>query len=331
MTDLPLIRRAIEREIWAMAPDRLDELLVVIERRAGGLRFSPEQLAAIKGPDAERPNGLLALHPVGRSNRAGGTIAASQSVGVIPIRGTIAQHSARVDEVSSRGGTSCERIAASLRHALADPNVSAIVLDVDSPGGSVSGVQALAAEIFRARGRKPITAVSNSLMASAAFWIGSAADTVVAAPGSQTGSIGVFAVHTDQSKAEERLGLKRTLISAGRFKTEGHPQGALGDEAREAQQKLVDAYYGDFTRDVARFRGVPVERVRKGFGEGRLVKDRDAVLEGMADRVGTLERELQRLSARSGAPRLSAFAAPSISAAAMDLRRRRHRHRVGAR
>jgi membrane-bound ClpP family serine protease len=82
-----------------------------------------------------------------------------------------------------------------------DPNVKAVVIDVDSPGGSVDGVAELFDQIYSARGSKPITAISNTLMASAAYWIGTAADELVVSPSGQVGSVGVYMVHDDFSKA----------------------------------------------------------------------------------------------------------------------------------
>jgi ClpP class serine protease len=87
-------------------------------------------------------------------------------------------------------------------------------------------------------------------------------------------------------------GVKTTLISAGKYKTEGNPYEPLSDEARAAMQAMVDDYYGMFTRAVAKGRGVSVDAVRNGFGEGRMVSASQAVKNGMADRVATLDQVL---------------------------------------
>jgi ClpP class serine protease len=97
---------------------------------------------------------------------------------------------------------------------VADDNVRAIVLNIDSPGGSIFGTEELFNKIMAARGSKPITAVVNSVAASAAFWIASAADEIVITPGGMIGSVGVYMVHTDLSAAIAEDGVKETFISA---------------------------------------------------------------------------------------------------------------------
>jgi capsid assembly protease len=126
-------------------------------------------------------------------------------------------------------------------------------------------------------------------MASAAYWLAASASEIVALPSAQVGSIGVFSMHEDVSKALDEKGVKVTLISAGKFKTEGNPFEPLSDDAKAAVQGTVDFYYGQFTSDVANGRGVAVDSVRAGFGEGRVVTAKDALKLGMIDRVGTLD------------------------------------------
>jgi ClpP class serine protease len=101
--------------------------------------------------------------------------------------------------------------------------------------------------------------------------------------------VGVFAIHVDESEAIEKAGIKPTFISAGKYKVEGNPYEPLSDEAEANAQEVVDEHYATFTSDVAAGRGIPVERVRKGFGEGRMVSSGKAVEEGMADVVATFE------------------------------------------
>lgn len=233
---------------------------------------------------------------------------------VIPVQGIIVQRAPRYLSGYYAG---LDGIAEQLRAGLASADVAQIVLDIDSPGGSVAGVEELAAEVFAARAEKPIIAVANSLMASAAYWIGSAATEVVAAPSSQVGSIGVISVHEDYSQMLETMGVSVTLISAGRYKTEGNMFEPLDEEARAAIQADVDAYYQAFVNQVARHRGVAPNVVRSGFGEGRVLVARTAVAEGMADRVATLNDVLGISSSRRGRRR--------GAGADMDLRQRRWR------
>ena len=116
----------------------------------------------------------------------------------------------------------------------------------------------------------------------------------------QVGSIGVYGVHEDLSKAAERLGVKTTLISAGKYKTEGNPWEPLSDLARSEMQSKVDAHYRQFTDDVAFGRGVSPGAVVKGYGEGRMLLARPALAAGMVDEIGTLDGVLEGISIERG-------------------------------
>jgi len=124
------------------------------------------------------------------------------------------------------------------------------------------------------------------------YWLASQCSELVVTPSGQVGSIGVFAAHEDMSKAAEIAGYKISLVSAGKYKTEANPFEPLSDEARQALQSKVNDFYGDFTKAVARGRGVGVNEVRSGFGEGRMISAQQAVKEKMADRVATLDQTL---------------------------------------
>lgn len=224
----------------------------------------------------------------------------SPRIAVLPLFGTLSQRSLMWD---FRGDTSLELFAALFDQALKDPWIESIVLDVDSPGGSVYGVDELAARVLAARGRKRIVAIANTLAASAAYWIGSAAGELSCAPSGEVGSIGILALHEDWSRAEDAAGVKVTLISAGKYKTEGSEHEALGDAARAALQNRVASYYGMFVRAVARHRGVGQANVIEGFGEGRVVGADDALRLGMVDRVETMNELLTRLGASPASAR----------------------------
>lgn len=233
------------------------------------------------------------------SAKAGQLRQVSGGVAVLPIHGPISQRSDIWMEIF--GGASTETFGRMFDDALADKAVGAIVLDVDSPGGSVYGTQELAEKILAARGTKPIIAVANSLMASAAYWIGAAADQIVVAPGGEVGSVGVIAIHTDYSGALAKEGIKPTLITAGEHKAESNPYEPLGDEAREEIQRSVNRYYEAFTGSLAKARGVSKAVVKSKFGQGRVMGGEDAIAAGMADRIGTLSDVVGKLAGRSRA------------------------------
>jgi signal peptide peptidase SppA len=179
--------------------------------------------------------------------------------------------------------------------------VSAVVLDIDSPGGTVAGVTELAAEIRAARGgSKPIVAAANTLAASAAYWLASQADEVVVSPSGSVGSIGVYAVHQEVSRMLDEMGVGTTIISAGPHKTEGNEFEPLTDEARADIQSRVDVSYASFVADVAAGRGVTAEQVEADFGGGRVLTARKAQSAGMVDRVETLAQTVARLGTAGG-------------------------------
>lgn len=281
------IERFVAEYPWAIIPEALDSILEILSLRAEGHVFTDEEIQARIG----------ASPPPVRKNIG--------AVAVLPVFGVIAHRMNLLTAMS--GGMSTEQLASAVRAAAADPAITAICLDVDSPGGSVFGVQELADEIFRARGTKPIMAVANATAASAAYWIASQADEMVITPSGQVGSIGVVAVHVDRSKQAELLGLKHTMISAGAHKTDGNDLAPLDEDTRAHMQRRVDQYYSAFVKAVARGRGVTAEDVRGGFGEGRVVAAADAMKARMVDGIRTMDDVLDRLASGarsiSGGPR----------------------------
>ena len=192
-------------------------------------------------------------------------------------------------------GTSVEQFSRWFDGAKADESIGAIVIDINSPGGSVYGVQELSEKIYKARGNKPIIAVVNSLMASAAYHIGSSADEIVITPSGDVGSIGVFTVHTDLSEAAQKAGIKHTIIRAGEHKIESNPVEPLSEDAQFYIQKQVNDRYDLLVSDVARNRNTNVSKVKDSYGKGRTLNAKDALSAGMVDRVGTLEQVITQL------------------------------------
>lgn len=276
------IAQLLAESPWAIRPDVLPGVVDAVRAhiQAGG-DGEPEVAA--------EPNAATRL------GAAGGTA-------VIPIRGVITPHPTLLGLIFGID-SSLGRLRKMVRRAVSDPDISAIVLDIDSPGGVVDGVPEMAAELRAARDRKPVVAVANASAASGAYWLASQATELHVTPSGDVGSIGVFGVHTDVSGLEQRLGVKTTLISAGKYKVEANPFEPLSDEARESIQQMVDAYYGMFVADVAKGRRVKEADVRGGFGEGRMVLAKPAVAAGMADRVGTVEDAIVRASRLTGGDR----------------------------
>lgn len=286
----------IYSSLWAILPQKFQEIMGVVTFRAEGGHLSQEEIEARIGAARSQP-----------APRSG-------AVAVIPVYGTIIPRGNLLAQ--SSGATSVQAISASLREALNDSRVSSILLDVDSPGGTVTGVDELSAEIYRARGQKPIVAIASPMAASAAYYIASAADELAVTPTGEVGSIGVFAAHQDMSRLMDRMGVTMSLISAGKYKTEGNPWEPLTEEARAAIQDRVNDYYGMFVEAVARNRNVSSTKVREGFGEGRVVGAKQALDMGMVDRVATMDEVMQDMMRRSRRPGMSAE---------LDYRKRRMR------
>jgi signal peptide peptidase SppA len=262
-----------------MHEQKMDEIVAFLEMRLAGGAASAETLQQIRAA-----NDFAEIRAKSAGGSGGGVVS------VIPVYGLI-MHRPSMD-LSGPGGTSCQVLSRKIREAVNDPNVSAVVLDVDSPGGDTDGVDELAAEIYSARKQKKITAVSNCLCASAAYYLASQCTEVVVSPSSMTGSIGVYCVHEDDSEYLAKVGVKLSLIKFGENKAEGNPYEPLGDTAREHLQEMVDTFGGMFEKAVARGRKVSVEEVHKRFGQGRVFDAKAAVKLGMADRVATLDEVL---------------------------------------
>jgi len=280
MKTFPQIRRALAGKLWFMHEQKMNEILAFLELKLSGGASSAETLAAIR-----------AANEISAARAKNVSASSSGSVAVIPVYGLI-MHRGSMD-LSGPGGTSTESLAQQLRQAVNDPNVKAIVLDVDSPGGDVDGVDELATEIYNARKQKKITAVSNCLCASAAYYLASQASEMCVSPSSLTGSIGVYTMHEDDSKYLEDLGVKLTLIKFGENKAEGNNLEPLSDSALAHLQEMVDTFGVMFEKAVARGRAVKQDDVHKKFGQGRVFDAKQAVRLGMADRVATLDEVLQ--------------------------------------
>lgn len=258
--------------LWGIRPEAIDALDGVMA--AVGPEKVAEYMAAGGGRTEE---------DTGYQIRSG--------VAVIPIFGTITK--GRSFWSFLYGGGNLQRLTLAVNNALADPKVSAILLDIDSPGGTVSGTEAFGDLIYAARQIKPVVAFGNGMMASAAYWIGSGANMVIVEKTADVGSIGVLYVHWDTSREDEMYGWKRTLITAGEFKGVGNDMAPLSPRDRDIIQAELDTIYSIFIDTVARNRDVSAETVRADMADGRIFIGQQAVDAGLADRVGSFQDALE--------------------------------------
>lgn len=307
---LALLRGHLANHPLAVTEEMASSIRAVLERRSAGIRLPDEELEVFRHNAKHLngvPNGTLMIADLTASGdymglkdyeaaRSSDSPPGAGTIAVINIIGIMGQHSYQVEDISGPRGTSADRVAAAIKQAAADPNIGGILLRIDSPGGSVFGIENLGNVIHGVRGQKPIWAQADSVAASAAYWTASAADQLIVTPGGMVGSIGVVCLHGEASKAEEEIGLKFTYIYAGERKVWGNPHEPLAEGARESLQANVDAYYSGFISAVARGRGVSEAVVRRDFGKGDTLLAGDAVKVGMADRVEPMDATLRRLS-----------------------------------
>ena len=226
------------------------------------------------------------------SPRRASVAPSSGRTAVIPIRGPLSRHPGLISKLFGLGDAgSYSGIRRRLFEAAASPDFDRIVLVVDSPGGAALGVEELAEDIRQVGRTKPVTAVVDVLCASAALWLASAAGALYATPSGEIGSVGVFQLHLDISRALDTAGVVPTFIVSrvSPFKTEGTSLQPLDDEARAYFQSEIDELAGRFVRDLARGRRVGIGTVERDFGKGRTMFSSEALRVGLIDGIARTE------------------------------------------
>ncbi len=221
-------------------------------------------------------------------------------VAVIPVQGTLVQRSSGLDAES--GLTSYASIGAQVREAMTDTHVRAVLMEIDSPGGEVAGLFDLVDTIYQARSIKPVWATANENAYSAAYAIASAAERLTLPRSAGVGSIGVVAMHMDQSAKDAKQGYVYTPVFAGDRKIDGSEHFPLTAEAKSSLQSEVDRLYGLFVSTVARNRNIDATLVRAT--EAGWLNPQEAVASGFADGIATFAETLSELERR---------AAPSVT------------------
>jgi signal peptide peptidase SppA len=285
--------------LWAISPARLTILQALHETH---LRDAVEQFASPPSAVQARAGGAVRdMRPQRYGIRDG--------VALLALRGVLAAHASWLDAVVET--SALDAFARDVRIAATDPQVRAVLVLLDSPGGSVAGTQVAAQALRALRGMKPVGAFVEDAAASAGYWIGSAVDpgsVWIASDTTQVGAIGVVALHRDLSGREQQLGVRTTEVVAGKFKRIASEHRPLDAAGREALQAQVDHVYAAFVQDVAAHRGVPVQRVLDSMADGRTFLGQQAIRAGLADGMTTLEGAIAQLAARA---RGGAAAAPA--------------------
>jgi HK97 family phage prohead protease len=262
-------RQVVAETAWAMHPPFLSLIMGILEERSSGNKPSAEEIRERVG--VKRDNDVTMVG----------------SVAVIPVLGPIMSRAGAMNQIS--GAKSLDDFKAEFRQAVNDPEVTHIVLDIDSPGGTVDGVPEMAAEIRKARDVKPIYGVANYMAASAAFWLLCACTETYASPSAEVGSVGVYTAHNDRSAEMEMKGQNVTFVYAGEHKVELNPFESLSEDAKARLQEEVDSIYDDFVASVAKNRGTTKKDVLDNYGQGRMKMSQEALAAGMIDGVATLD------------------------------------------
>ncbi len=272
------ILTAVCSQPWAIDRDTGQRIAAILTGRLDGRPADPLVLEAAAGVKAERDRR--------KPRRAGG------GVQVIPLHGVMVQRADWFMEMC--GVLSTEQVGQLVDAAADDERVDAIILDIDSPGGSVFGTHELADKVKAAGKKKKVIGVANAMAASAAFWVGAQATELVVTPSGMVGSVGVYSMHVDRSGELAEAGLKVTLVASTPEKVAGHEFGPLDEVGLIDKQETVDGYYKQFLKAVAAGRQTTTANVQETFGKGGMVLAGEAVKRGMADRVGTLDDVLGR-------------------------------------
>ena len=260
---------------WLMLPDALDSLLAVADRQG-----DPEALEARLGRPLD-------------NTRA---VSVRDGVAVIPVTGPIMRYANLLTRIS--GATSTQELATDIQTALDSPQVRAIVLSIDSPGGEANGINELADMIHAARGKKPIKAYVGGTGASAAYWIASAADEIVVDDTAMLGSIGVV---LEVAVRKDEAGAKRYTITSSNAPNK-RPD-IETEEGRAEIAKSIDALAEVFAAKVARNLGVDAADVPAMGDHGGLRVGGAAVEAGLAHRLGSLESLITELARPAATPR----------------------------
>ena len=195
------------------------------------------------------------------------------------------------------------RVREELEKAAKDPQVRAVVLRINSPGGTVTASDILYHEItrFKARRKIPVIASILDVGASGGYYVALAADRILAHPTTVTGSIGVLMLSVDSSGLLEKIGVSASYITSGPRKDMGSPFRALTPEERAIFQEVIDRLYGRFVALIVRERRLDEARVR-AFADGRIYTAAEALSLGLVDRIGYLDDAIALAREAAGVP-----------------------------
>jgi signal peptide peptidase SppA len=256
----------------AILPGKAEVIMAALSERLG-----ISQVARV-GPSMMEDDDVV-YSSRGSNPRGGYDVVAG--VAIIQVCGTLVQKLGTLRPFS--GMTGYDGIRQNFMTAMIDPDVKAIMLDIDSPGGEVSGCFDLVDTIYNSRGTKPIWSILNESAYSAGYAIASAADRICVPRTGGVGSVGVIWMHMDWSKALTTAGFKVTFITFGESKADGHPEIPLSGEALERFQSDINTMGELFVNTAARNRNISAKVIRDT--QARTYMGAAGVSIGLADEV----------------------------------------------
>jgi len=310
------VTRQVTGAPWQVLPEKLEQVCEVLNLRSTGMEWADTEIRARLAA-----NGVMIDEAQARREDAPAYALMSGGVAVIQLEGLLGPKMNLFMFYS--GGTSTQQFSQAVRQAADDPKVSAIVIEVDSPGGYAMGNEEAALAIREVAQKKPIVTVANGDMASAAYYIGVAAGpgNVFASPSSWAGSIGTIYVHAEHSKADAEAGTTYTVVRAGKNKWAANQYEPLTDKGKGNLQEEVDQADGQFVQAVATSRGISPETVMATFGQGKYFIAEEAANRGLIDGVMTLETVIAELKGGRRSPaKRSAQNRVSTKEKSMDAR-----------
>ncbi len=275
----------IAAQPWAIQEAALDTILHIAQREP----LDEGVLAEWKQHMAPLALRVRPAQPLPNTDRA----QMRDGVAIIPVAGPIFRYANVFTEMS--GAVSLASLARDLETAVADSRIRAILLEIDSPGGEITGLAEAAQHIRAASAAKPLVAFVEGLGASAAYQLAAAAPQIVAAPTASLGCLGVVMVATDRRQADARSGVVRHEFVSSQTPNK-RPDPAT-DAGRATIQATVDALAAAFLADVAQHRAMTVDELLAATNGGGLLVGAEAVAAGLADRLGTFEQTMARLAA----------------------------------
>lgn len=213
-------------------------------------------------------------------------------IAMLPIEGIL--DSGESESTLTMEVTGARTVSQLLRQSIRDPRVKALVIFIDSPGGSAAAAQEIfhAIRRFKERTGKPVIAAMGDISASGGFYVACAADKIYALPSTLTGSIGVIWQSVNVEHLLTNLGIKPETLKAGQFKDIGSFFRSMTQKERELLQQMLNDVHNQFIADVAKGRNLPIEKVRS-IADGRILTGKQAKALGLVDELGSLDDALR--------------------------------------